>query len=315
MANWSLPTEDSLYTDVLDFISYRLNDAATGFPTTGTYLNLPNGTIRFNSTISKWEKWSGTAWADLSTTYAISISGTASNVTGTVLAIKGGTGYSAYTIGDILSANSSSTLSKIPAVAVGKVLISNGIATLPTWGTVDLELHTSGILPVSKGGTGTNSITGLVYGNGTNDFSSAANYIDINTTTNLITLVGDLKVSGNTIQSSSGTPIEFNGNDVALAGNLTAAGIMSATSDIRLKTDINTITNALNKTLKLRGVTFKMCDTMQLGVVAQEVEEVIPEVVINGAQYKSVAYGNIVGLLIEAIKELNAKVERLENAG
>ncbi len=49
-----------------------------------------------------------------------------------------------------------------------------------------------------------------------------------------------------------------------------------------------------------------------LGVIAQEIEKVLPEVVVEGKEYKSVAYGNIVGVLIEAIKEQDQKIERLE---
>ena len=94
------------------------------------------------------------------------------------------------------------------------------------------------------------------------------------------------------------------------AGNLTATGNVTAYSDARLKTDVDTIENALDKVTKLRGVSFTKVDTDErgIGVIAQEIEEILPEVVQEGA-YKSVAYGNIVGLLIEAIKELKAQVD------
>lgn len=321
--DWSLPIETTLYTDVLDYIDFRLDDVATGLVDTlsKTYTNLPVNTIRWNSTSNKWEKWSGTAWGNLTTTYAISISGTSSNITGTVLAANGGTGFSSYTIGDILTANTSTTLSKISAVAVGKVLISGGVATQPSWGSLDLETHTTGTLPVSKGGTGVTTITGLLYGNGTSDISSASSYIGIDTVTSLVSLAGDIKIGGNDIQSSSGTvAITLSGANATIAGTLncgaiTSSGDITSSSDIRLKTNISTIDKALDKVLNLRGVYFDMKDTTHVGVIAQEVEKVLPEVVSNANTYKSVAYGNIVGLLIEAIKELNTKVERLENAG
>jgi hypothetical protein len=94
------------------------------------------------------------------------------------------------------------------------------------------------------------------------------------------------------------------------AGNLTATGNVTAYSDARLKTDIETLDNALDKVTKLRGVSYKRLDTQEagIGVIAQEIENVLPEVVQDGA-YKSVAYGNVVGLLIEAIKELKAQVD------
>ena len=95
-----------------------------------------------------------------------------------------------------------------------------------------------------------------------------------------------------------------------VSGNLIATGNVTAYSDARLKTDVNTIDNALDKVTKLRGVSFTKTDTQQkgIGVIAQEIEEILPEVVQDGA-YKSVAYGNIVGLLIEAIKELKAELD------
>jgi len=62
--------------------------------------------------------------------------------------------------------------------------------------------------------------------------------------------------------------------------------------------------------LSLRGVEFDRIDNgdHQIGVIAQEVEEVVPEVVY-GTETKSVAYANLVGLLIEAVKEQNEKIE------
>jgi hypothetical protein len=94
-------------------------------------------------------------------------------------------------------------------------------------------------------------------------------------------------------------------------GNLTAAGNITAFSDERLKTNIRTVDNALDKVSRLRGVYFDKDGMASMGVIAQEVEKVIPEVVLDG-EYKSVAYGNIVGVLIEAIKELKAELDLLK---
>ena len=91
-------------------------------------------------------------------------------------------------------------------------------------------------------------------------------------------------------------------------GNWTAIGNVTAYSDERLKENIKTIPNALETVKKLRGVSFDRKDFTGkgIGVIAQEIEKVLPEVVVEG-EYKSVSYGNIVGLLIEAIKELEKK--------
>ena len=91
----------------------------------------------------------------------------------------------------------------------------------------------------------------------------------------------------------------------------TAVGNITAYSDQRLKSDIKTIDNALDKVSQMRGVTFIKDDKLSSGVIAQEMEQVAPELVMDG-EYKSVAYGNTVGYLIEAIKELKAEVADLK---
>jgi hypothetical protein len=104
-----------------------------------------------------------------------------------------------------------------------------------------------------------------------------------------------------------------------MSGNLTMAGNVTAYSDIRIKTDILVIENALEKVSKIRGVTFVRTDegssdARQAGVIAQEVELVLPEVVSEDASgIKNVAYGNMAGLFIEAIKELKAEIEELKS--
>jgi hypothetical protein len=93
-----------------------------------------------------------------------------------------------------------------------------------------------------------------------------------------------------------------------VVGDIYASGDLVAFSDERKKTNIETIPNALEKVLQLRGVTFDKIDgddRRHAGVIAQEVEKVLPEVVYTDKDgMKSVAYGNVIGLLIEAIKEL-----------
>lgn len=105
--------------------------------------------------------------------------------------------------------------------------------------------------------------------------------------------------------------INLSNNDCTVGGNFSAVGNVAAYSDERLKTNVRTIDDALDKVCQMRGVYFDKDDKASVGVIAQEMEKVLPEVVMDG-EYKSVAYGNIVGVLIEAIKELQAKVDRLE---
>jgi hypothetical protein len=98
----------------------------------------------------------------------------------------------------------------------------------------------------------------------------------------------------------------------SFTGNFTASGNITAYSDERLKTDVETIPNALEKVNLLRGVSYTKDGVRGLGVIAQEIEKVLPEVVVDGEEFKSVAYGNVVGVLIEAIKELTAEVAELK---
>jgi hypothetical protein len=95
---------------------------------------------------------------------------------------------------------------------------------------------------------------------------------------------------------------------VNCGGDITAAGDVTAFSDRRLKTEIKPIESALEKVKKLSGYTYIKDGRRSTGVVAQEVLEVLPEVVHGGEETMySVAYGNMVGLLIEAIKELSER--------
>jgi hypothetical protein len=95
----------------------------------------------------------------------------------------------------------------------------------------------------------------------------------------------------------------------------TATGDVTAFSDVRVKENIKTIDNALNKVLCLRGVTFNRIDlddkSEKMGVIAQEIKEVVPQVVMEENDKLSVAYGNLAGLFIEAIKEQQIKIDNL----
>ena len=100
----------------------------------------------------------------------------------------------------------------------------------------------------------------------------------------------------------------------AANGDFTAVGNVTAFSDARLKTNLQQITDALAKVTSLTGYTYTRIDSGErhTGVIAQDVQSVLPEAVSDDGEHLSVAYGNMVGLLIEAIKELTARVEELE---
>lgn len=100
--------------------------------------------------------------------------------------------------------------------------------------------------------------------------------------------------------------------DMSGAGAATFNNDVTAFSDERLKDDIETIEDALTKVKNMRGVTFTRDGRQGTGVIAQEVQKIMPEVVHDKGEYMSVAYGNLVGVLIEAIKELKAEVDELK---
>jgi len=82
-----------------------------------------------------------------------------------VPATAGGTGQTSYAVGDLLYADTTTTLAKLPDVATGNALISGGVSTAPSWGKIGLTTHVSGTLPTANGGTNLTSFTanGIVY--------------------------------------------------------------------------------------------------------------------------------------------------------
>ena len=135
--------------------------------------------------------------------------------------------------------------------------------------------------------------------------------------------------SGKTIVNSKTSATEINftfGGETNIKqsfdkdGNIVAAGNVFTYSDARLKYNIKQITNGLEKVSAIRGVTFNMYQDQidgkdgrtHVGLIAQEVEAAIPEAIIENNGIKTVAYGNLVGLLIEAIKDLNREINILK---
>ena len=94
---------------------------------------------------------------------------------------------------------------------------------------------------------------------------------------------------------------------------------VTAFSDKRLKTDISNIENGLEKVMQMQGVYYKRNDQddpkMKIGVLAQDMEAIVPEVVLTAKdemQTKSVDYGKLTAVLIEAIKDLKAEIDELK---
>ena len=204
--------------------------------------------------------------------------------------------------------------------------VSAGGATITGNSSVTGTLSASSTLTASNGLTvsaGGASITGNSSVTGTFGVSSTLNVTGASTLTGNVTIQSSTSERTITLGSSGGyfygsaTQIGWkdSGGTAKVywdtSGNLTAAANVTAYSDARLKTNVATITNALEMVNKMRGVYYDRVDTGEagVGVIAQEMQTVLPQVVKENDDALSVAYGNIIGVLIEAIKELSAKLE------
>jgi len=107
--------------------------------------------------------------------------------------------------------------------------------------------------------------------------------------------------------------MSMNQDDVTMHQRLICSAGMTSGSDRRIKENINKIENALDKIDKLDGVSYynKLSKSNEIGLIAQDVKEVIPEVVIDG-DLMGIQYGNMISLLVEGIKELNKKIEGIK---
>lgn len=130
---------------------------------------------------------------------------------------------------------------------------------------------------------------------------------------------GNVAIGSTSLVTSYALSVSGDGN---FTGSVTATNI-TAPSDIRFKKNIQTINNSLNKVLNIRGVYYDwrvneypdrgFSGKKQVGVIAQEVEKVLPELVITDNDgYKSVAYDKLTAVLIEAVKEQQKQIEELK---
>ena len=118
--------------------------------------------------------------------------------------------------------------------------------------------------------------------------------------------------TGNLPPKTDSSALTYN----ASTGTLAATNVNS-TSDVNLKTDIQNVEDAISIINQIRGVKFRWreLDIPSVGVIAQEVEAVLPELISTRSDdgTKSVNYNGLVGVLIEAVKELSTRVEHLES--
>ena len=164
-----------------------------------------------------------------------------------------------------------------------------------------------------------NSITaGKYYGDGSN-----LTGVSLDPSADLIT-TGNIQAgvitATTSLEATAGTGVGLTvTSDAHIGGNLVVIGDVEAndvntTSDVTKKTNISVIEGALEKVTQLRGVTFdwKSTGAHSGGIIAQDVEQVLPTLVKQGEDHKTVIYNGIVGLLVEAVKDLVAEVEELK---
>jgi hypothetical protein len=208
------------------------------------------------------------------------------------------------------------TIANTPTIPSNNNQLSNGAGYTTNTGTVTSvgggtglsgTVTTSGSLNLDSDLSGTvNKIGGTAAG---------TNYFDMSNNTQYTLRLGS--TNPQFLWNFSG---QFHAN-----GDLIAFST-SVSSDKKLKENIQNLEGSLDKTLKLNGVKFNWKDktkpTDQLGFIAQEVEEVLPELVSEvdslgedtGETHKVVNYQGVIPVLVEAIKELKAEIEELKNA-
>ena len=147
-------------------------------------------------------------------------------------------------------------------------------------------------------------------------------------TNSTFTAAGAITTNGGNVNFSSTSRIYGTATDIGFynpagtvsckmtlaSGDFTASGNVIAYSDAKLKKNVETIKDAVAIVNRMRGVFYDRIDTgvAQVGVIAQEMQEVLPQVVTSSDETLGVAYGNLTAVLIEAVKELSERVAKLE---
>ena len=234
----------------------------------------------------------------------------------------GGTNNSSYTTGALLQYNGSGIVSiantGVTAGSYGNTTTIPSI-TVDAYGRITAVSNNSVSSTINLSGT---SGTGSVAGGGTLTFSSSNGFVaSVSSSTVTLGTSQNLQSTSATTQFASlgiGTPASGTIGEIRATNNITAGY-----SDDKLKNKLGNITNALEKLLTLNGFYFEPNQTAiglgytpskQVGVSAQEVQAVLPEVVVPAPiddKYLTVQYEKIIPLLIEAIKEQQKQIDAL----
>ena len=209
----------------------------------------------------------------------------------------------------------------------GSQKLASASGGIDVTGNVKLDADNAGI-QLKSGGTGTGGLIKWTFNTDNTVYATAGIAYDTRATEGFLLDVGypiTLDATTNIkfkIGGSEEMRLEADG-DLHVDGNVVAYS--TTISDIRLKKDIAPIENAVTKVQQLNGCTFTYLkdDRKSAGLIAQDVEKVLPSAVIEdeavfhgeeGETYKTVQYDQVIGLLVEAIKELKAEIEELKDA-
>jgi hypothetical protein len=232
--------------------------------------------------------------------------------TSTISGISLGSNLNNLTAGSFITYSSGSTYNGSAAITVsvaattantGNTVVARNASGDFTAGTITVTNLTASTTVQASSFIGDGSqLTGVSAG------ATVAN--DTTTNENFYPLFTQITSGTITESRVSSTKLTFNPS----TGTLTVVNLNS-TSDIKLKENIKTVENALETVNSLRGVSFDWKETgkSSYGVIAQELEGVLPELVNNG-EVRSVNYNGLIGVLIEAVKELSAEVEDLKKS-
>lgn len=248
---------------------------------TGTGITLSN-TPRFDANQSS------------NKTITIGTNGTSANTSNT-LVLRGGSGQ--ISVGAITAASASLSGN----ITASGFLVSGSSGFLKADGTVDTTEY------LSNGNIKNPQIT----------FTTAGSGFSIGATQSFTLNQAGAATIALSISSSSGntgnTLVFRNSNGDFSARDINAQNF-NTTSDATLKTDIFKVDNALDILESISGVSFKWKQNGEksMGIIAQEVEEVLPELINNSNNYKSVNYNGLIAVLIESIKELKKEIKELK---
>ena len=241
------------------------------------------------------------------------------NNTGTITSITGGS----YLTGGTITSSGTLAVDATSANTASKIVARDASGNF-----------SAGTITANTSGTHTGAVSGNATTATALQTSRNINGVSFNGSADITvhTAGTGIGISGTTVTNLLATSGGAIGGAIAVTGSITATGDVTAYySDARLKTDIEPITDPVSKIMSLRGVTFRpnqtaldlgITDREEVGVIAQEVETVLPQLVVDSGYegYKTVKYDKLTALLIEAVKnqqvqidELKQEIKRLKN--